>query len=418
MTRTVHAPPAGSQRLLEMVPPGEARLGFAAHTERYGPLLLRGYGGPRGPKPLIDMVARADLRGRGGASFPLAVKLRTVAERRRGSAYVLVNGGESEPPSHKDALLLCRVPHLVLDGAVLAADAVGAHDVHIVAKAGGPHAAVAAALAERDAGPVRIRLHTAPTAYVATEESALIGWLDGGKPLPTFSPPPAVVGLRGRPTVVNNVETLAHLALIARYGADWYRQVGAGSTRGTLLLTVGGSVARPGVLEVAFGTRLGDVLRPAEPSGRPAAVLVGGWFGAWLPMPRAAEVALDPAELAAAGTGVGAGVLHVLAADDCGLRHTAEIVWWLAGQNAGQCGPCFNGLPAIAAAMSDLAAGRATQQLLTRLHRWCDLVTGRGACHHPDGVARLVRSALRVFADDVRRHERGQSCPPPRGARS
>ncbi len=408
MTVTISRAPVGTTRLLELLPSPSAAVDLRTHRARYGELPLRGYGGPRGPQPLADTVAKADLRGRGGAGFPLAVKMRAVAQRPGGRATVVANGAESEPLSRKDALLLTCLPHLVLDGAVLAADAVGADVIHLVVPDGAPYHAAAAALAQRR-DPVAVELHRAPPGYVASQDTALARWLGGGPALPTFTPPlPVHSGVRGRPTLASNVETLAHLALVARYGAAWYREVGSGSTAGTLLVTVDGAVGRPGVLEVPFGAPVADVLAAAQPDPDARALLIGGWFGGWVPTPRAATLTLDPQVLRDAGTGLGAGVLYLLAPTQCGVSYTAATTSWLAGQNAGQCGPCVNGLPAIAEALQALADGRAGSGVLERLERWCGLVTGRGACRHPDGVARFVSTALATFADEVAHHGRGR----------
>jgi len=406
-------PPTGAVRLLEMV--ADHPVGHVEHRARYGSLPLRGFGGPRGPMLLADTAARARLTGRGGAGFPLATKLRAVATQPRGPAVVVANGAEGEPASRKDRTLLGRVPHLVLDGAVLAADAVGADTVHVCVHPGPAVAVVTHAVAERGrAGvdPVFIQVHEVPGRYVASQETALIGWLGGGPALPTFTPPrPSERGVRGRPTLVSNVETLAQLALLARYGERWYAEVGTPEAPGSVLLTVGGAVARPAVQEVAYGTRLGTVLDDAGAGGL-AAVLLGGYFGSWLPMPDAGDLEIAPETLRAAGAALGAGVILALPRGGCGLADTARIVTWLADQNAGQCGPCVNGLPAIAGALDALAAGRADRELVHRLRHWLTRVERRGACQHPDGVARLVRSTLQVFDAEVQRHLRGDRCAP------
>jgi NADH:ubiquinone oxidoreductase subunit F (NADH-binding) len=136
-------------------------------------------------------------------------------------------------------------------------------------------------------------------------------------------------------------------------------------------------------------------------------VLVGGYAGTWLPLPWAAELPLTRRDLHAAGAGLGAGVLAVLPMGRCGLAETAHLATWLAGENAGQCGPCVNGLPAIAAALRALANRTHDRDTVDRLRRWTSMVTGRGLCHHPDGVAGLVRSALRVFQPELTEHLAG-----------
>jgi NADH:ubiquinone oxidoreductase subunit F (NADH-binding) len=202
---------------------------------------------------------------------------------------------------------------------------------------------------------------------------------------------------------VLNVETLAHIALIARFGSRWYRSAGTPGARGTALVTVSGAVSRPGVREVPLGTPLGEVLRrcglqPAQ------AVLTGGYFGGWLPLPAAGQVPVTPESLRAAGGALGAGVLAVLTEGACGLAETARLTAFLAGQSAQQCGPCRNGMPALAEALDWIAFGQAGPEIAGRAQELTRLISGRGACHLPDGAALLVRSALSVFAADLRAH--------------
>ena len=415
----VSAVVAGPAGLPRMLPPVPVR-GLGAHDERYGPVRLRG-------AVLVDEVERSGLTGRGGAAFPAGRKLRSVAERarppglpglsgRRG-AVLIANGVESEPASAKDASLLARAPHLVLDGVVLAAGAVSAEQAYLCVSRPGQAAALSAAVAERvGRDPVPVAVTVVPERYVASEESALVHYLNGGPAVPLLTPPrPFERGVRGRPTLVSNVETLANVALISRYGADWFRSLGVSSAPGSALVTISGAVRRPGVYEIALGMPLRDVLALA--GGMDAAlqaVLAGGYFGSWLPAGTALNAAASAAGLRAAGASLGAGVLLVLPAGGCGLAETARVVRYLAGQSAGQCGPCLNGLPEIAAVMEQAAFGSATGRVLRAVRNLSGLVEGRGACHLPDGVARLVASALRVFADDVRRHQRGP-CPGARG---
>ena len=405
------AGPAGLPRVL---PPAPVR-GLRAHDERYGPVRLRG-------EELTGEVERSGLTGRGGGAFPAGRKLRSVAERagRRG-AVLVANGMESEPLSAKDASLLARSPHLVLDGIALAAGAVSAGEAHLCVGRPGQADALSAAIAERagrDRIPVTVTV--VPDRYVASEESALVHHLNGGPALPLFVPPrPFERGVQGRPTLVANVETLANVALIARYGAGWFRSVGTPEAPGSALVTVSGAVRRPGVYEIALGTPLGDVLAlagdaPAAPStpatpGGVQAVLAGGYFGSWLAGRRALDVPASGPALRAAGASFGAGILLVLPPGGCGLAETARIVRYLAGQSAGQCGPCRYGLPEIAAGLEEIAfgGGAASRRALRALRELFGLVEGRGACHLPDGAVRLAVSGLRVFAEDVRCHERG-----------
>jgi NADH:ubiquinone oxidoreductase subunit F (NADH-binding) len=372
----------------------------------------------RGEHPLIGAAARAGLTGRGGAGFPTATKMRAAARAKRPGRVVVANGMESEPASAKDKVLLQLAPNLVLDGIVLAAEAVGADEAHLcVAESPAARDRALRALVEerRDRGLDRIdiRVHTAPHQYVASEASALVNWLGGGEAKPTTTPPrTAERGVRGLPTLVDNIETLAHLALIARYGSDWFRSRGTPESPGTMLVTLAGAVAAPGVYEVEPGSALPEILALGGAARGAQAVLVGGYFGTWLPMAHAAVFDYSRASLARAGAGFGAGVLAVLPGESCGLAETARILEYLASHSAGQCGPCRFGLPATAEDFSRLAFdGRLGQGARVRLERNIGLLPGRGACKHPDGAAHLAASALRAFAPDVRRHLQAGPCP-------
>ena len=368
-------------------------LAYDRHLAVHGPL-------PDAGSELIAEVAAAGLRGRGGAGFPSAVKLAAVAEGSR--PVVVVNGTEGEPMSGKDRALLRRVPHLVLDGAQAAARAVGAKRVLVVASAA-ENAVLAAALSERRGGP-RFTLTDRAPGYVAGEETAVLAHLEGRAPRPRVTPPrPAERGYRGRATLVQNVETLAHLGLIARHGADWFREVGTADRPGTTLVTLSGSVRRPGVYEVPSGITLGELQQLAHPSEAVRALLVGGYFGAWLPSD-ATGLALDDASLRPHAAAVGAGVIVVLGQQACPVAETARLTRYLAGESAGQCGPCVHGLGALAEVVERFASGRTSPGDGERLVRWIDMVRGRGACAHPDGAARMLSSAVREFRRELEDH--------------
>jgi NADH:ubiquinone oxidoreductase subunit F (NADH-binding) len=385
------------------------------HADRYGPLPQRRHGFGRHDGMLADAVAEAGLTGRGGAGFPTGTKIGAVA-RRRGPAVVVANGMESEPASEKDQALLARAPHLVLDGAVLAAEAVRADVVHLCLARSRPWQLeqLAAAIADRRAArldSVHIELHDVPHRYVASEETALVHWLNGGEARPLNTPPrPFERGVGRRPTLIDNVETLAHVALIARYGPDWFRQAGTADAPGTMLATICGAVDGPGVYEIELGTPVAAALALAGASAQARAVLVGGYFGAWHDLAAVAGLPLASQARPQAGVAPGAGVLAVLPAGGCGLTETARVLGYLAAQSAGQCGPCVFGLAAIADDFAQLASGHARGQVLDRLDRRLGVVNGRGACRHPDGATRLAASALAAFAADARAHAQRRPC--------
>ncbi|HEY7100780.1 MAG TPA: NADH-ubiquinone oxidoreductase-F iron-sulfur binding region domain-containing protein [Mycobacteriales bacterium] len=371
-------------------------------------------GPPLGPRPAgVDVeaaVAAAGVVGRGGGGFPTARKLAAVRGRRR-TPVLVANAAEGEALSAKDATLLARAPHLVLEGIVLAARSVGAREAYLCLPAGPPPAAVHDALRRHDLAGVTVRPVAVPDRYVASEESALVQLLSGGPALPTSRPPrPAERGVHGAPTLVLNVETLAGVALAVHCGPQRYRAVGDPAEPGTLLVTVAGAVPAPGVVELPTGTPAGTALAAAG-AVDVGAVLTGGYGGAWLPGEAVRSAPLTHAGMRAAGGVLGPGILAVLPRHACGPAETAAVARYLAGQSAGQCGPCVFGLPDIAGALeAAVAGGLHAAAALAAVRRWTATLPGRGACRHPDGAARLVASALRVFAADLSAHVAGRPC--------
>jgi len=384
--------------------------GLAAHRDRVGPA-------PRpGAEALVEMAREVNLRGRGGAGFPFAIKLAAAARRR---AVVVVNASEGEPASHKDAALMMRAPHVVLDGAAAVAHALGTREVHIVVPTELPslRLIVENALRERQAAGewrkagerLHVRLHNSQAAFVAGQAQAVLQLLAGRENLPvTAWKPAAVSGHRGRPTLLSNAETFAQLGHLARSGSAGYAAHGTADEAGTTLLTLRGDGDDPEVREVAFGTPLADVLSRAE-MRRP--LLLGGYHGTWLKPAQLRGLTVSRDAIAAAGATLGAGVMLPLSAGLCPLVRTVELVEYLAGQSAGRCGPCRNGLPAMAEELRALVDGGGS---VRRVEELCGLVVRRGACAHPDGTARLVASTLSRFGDEVDAHSMG-TCLGPEG---
>jgi NADH:ubiquinone oxidoreductase subunit F (NADH-binding) len=411
-------PAPDARRLLKGMPADGRPLTLAGHLAVHGPLEAQRWD----PADVVATVEAAGLLGRGGGRYALAAKLAQVAAAARPwrRPLVVVNAGSTEPAVRKDRVLVEHAPHLVLDGLAVAAHCVGAREAVVWLHRGQSSsvASVQLALDERaggsPAGP-RTRVVQGPPRYVAGEASATVRYLSGGPARPSTTPPHATGrGVDGRPTLVVNAETLAHLALVARHGPAWFRAVGPSDEPGTVLVTVAGAVGVPGVVEAAVGTSLSDLVSACggwscvQP---PAGVLVGGYAGAWVPSYLATTTTFSRTGLAAVGAEPGAGLLHVLSPSACVAAETARLATWLARESAGQCGPCVNGLPAMAAAAHELAAGGpGAAAAAQRLERWTAMVEGRGACHHPDGVVRLVRSLLRSLPDEVDRHTRGPGC--------
>lgn len=347
----------------------------------------------RSRRELLAEIEASGLTGRGGAAFPTARKLATVARAHR--PVVVVNGVEGEPASWKDKVLLAQNPHLVVDGAVVAARVVGAHEVTFAVGRGNRSVRthLERALAERSDG-VEVHLETVPDRFVAGEESALLNFLNGGPAKPTLEKP------YERGVLVQNVETLASVGLVARHGAAWFRQRGTADEPGTVLVTVLGAVRTPGVAEVELGTTFREVLqRFGGLTAFPHALLVGGYFGTWVRAHDVLDLPLTNVALRPLGARLGARTIAVLPLDACGVAESARVLRYLANESAGQCGPCVFGIPAMADAFERLD--------VDRLRRLAPLVAERGACAHPTGATRFAASAAGVFADEIERHRAG-----------
>ncbi|MEO6702570.1 MAG: NADH-ubiquinone oxidoreductase-F iron-sulfur binding region domain-containing protein [Jatrophihabitantaceae bacterium] len=355
---------------------------------------------------LLHDLDRSYLTGRGGGHFPVSVKAQSAL--RAGPGGVLVaNGSESEPASAKDHALLWLRPHLVLDGLAAMAELIEATDAVLWLHEGDPDLldVLTRALAERRrAGLDRIvpQLALAPQHYLSGESSAIVRSLAGGPTLPAFTRVPASSsGVHGRPTLVHNVETLARIALIQRYGsaapdstlytviAEGNRQVVEADQRWTVAELIGSVTGR---------------------SAGYQAVLVGGYGGRWMRWSAVAGVGASHAAMAAHGINSGAGVLLPIRSDECGLWQASQIASYLAESSARQCGPCLFGLRAVADILDELVEGAARERDLSRLQRYRAEIAGRGACRHPDGALGMVASAMDVFADDVDEHLRLGSC--------
>jgi NADH:ubiquinone oxidoreductase subunit F (NADH-binding) len=388
-------------------PPGRPALDLRAHLRRHGQVPYRGR-----PGQLIEDVRAAGLTGRGGGAFPLHRKLSAVLAAP-GRPVVVANGAEGEPASSKDKALLLLNPHLVLDGIQLAAEATGASDavLYVTLDAEKAHWLSNLIAQRRNAqlDRLEVRLLAAPPQFLAGQESALVRRISGGPALPAFTPRRVSErGVEGNPTLVSNVESLAHLSLVARYGPAWFRGAGTPDEPGTMICTLHQPDGRVDLTEAALGTPLADLL-DLRTAG---AVLIGGYHGAWLTAATAARLTLSNQALRRHGATVGAGVLAALPAGRCGLAETAGVARYLALESAGQCGPCRNGLPRIAAALVDLAdvtgGRRPDPALVADLDRWSGLVYKRGACAHPDGTVRFVTSALRTFESEITAHRQGR----------
>lgn len=358
---------------------------------------------------LLEAIDRSGLLGRGGAAFPLAVKLRTVRDNGLAgpSPVVLANGEEGEPSSIKDRWLLRNRPHLVLDGLRLAARIVGSARAFVyVSDAPSAHA-VDAALATAPLGDLTVTVVTVDPGYVAGEETAAVRAVNGGPAKPTDKPPrPFEEGVGGAPTLVSNVETLANLPFIHRHGSDAFRGHGTSASPGTFLATVTGAGEPAALYELPHGTPITALLeRHGVATGDVRGVLMGGYFAGLLNR-EVLDATLDHESMRRLNSGLGCGAVALIT-DECPVAVAASVLSYFDRENAGQCGSCFNGTAAMAAVASALRDGTATDEDLTRLERWSVVLRGRGACATIDAAANVAASLLRAFPTDVTRHLSG-----------
>jgi NADH:ubiquinone oxidoreductase subunit F (NADH-binding) len=399
---TVTTWPGCASRLLGEEP-GHTREDYASYRA------LGGYRDLAVPDELLNEVELSGLQGRGGAAFPLGVKVRAVRRNGRaaGGAAVVANGEEGEPASIKDRWLLRHRPHLVLDGLRLAAAMVATKRTYVYVS--DPEAAhsVETALTELEPGAlgdITVELCNVDPTYIAGEETAVTRFINGGPAKPSDKPPrPFEAGVGGRPTLVSNVETLANLPYLQRHGSAEFRSLGTSLSPGTFLMTLTGAGRSPGLYEIPHGLPFADLLalHGVSPE-RVRGALLGGYFAGLLNR-AVLDVTLDHETLRGLGSGLGCGAIAVIT-DDCPFTVTPSVLAYFDRENAGQCGSCFNGTAAMAAVAGALRDGAATAEDLNRLQRWSATLRGRGACATLDAATNVAASLLDQFPSEVAQH--------------
>jgi NADH-quinone oxidoreductase subunit F len=361
----------------------------------------------RGPAWLCDEVEASGLRGRGGAAFPTIRKWRLAADAEGGEKYIVANGGEHEPGSNKDRHLVERHPHAVLEGLLCAGLATGASKgyLYLIEDMDGPRRSAEMAVREAEqAGllPFPVEIHLGPTTYVAGEETAALNSIEGQPAKPRKKPPfPGEAGLFGKPTTVNNTETLAHVAWIAREGSAPFAAIGTAESKGTLLFTLGDEVNRPGVYELPFGASYRDLIE-----GCGGGVRDGKSIRAILPAMSAPflhasllDVPIGYETLAAHGSGPGCGGVRIVTEDTDVVAMTIEIAEFFMKEQCGQCPPCRMETNQFVHILKAVQAGKGPgyDAKLTRLATFS---RRKGHCSLIEMAAAPVVSALSVFADD------------------
>ncbi|MFJ3302269.1 NADH-ubiquinone oxidoreductase-F iron-sulfur binding region domain-containing protein [Streptomyces sp. NPDC086549] len=388
------------------------RLDLPMHLKVHGPLE------PLGGEKLAQLSERINLKGRGGAGFPFHKKLRSVADaaiKRGVRPVVVVNGSEDEPACRKDTVLINRAPHLILDGALLCAEALGARTLVVGVTRESTQRSMEAALAERGLSngrrsALKAFVQRNPVRMVTGAAASLIRSIDGGPAIPPGRKTSASQnGVGGVPTLLSNAETFAQLAIAARIGPERYGNTGLYDEPGTVMLTVSGAVARPMVIEVPTGVPLRYVLQLAGAPPVPQGVLTGGYHGKWIDAATVNEAIVSRNSLDAVGGALGAGAILPITQETCPLGESLRVAQWLAEESAGQCGPCYLGLPAAARGMEDILNGGGPAAL-EALKQVAKNVKRRGACSHPDGSAMFLESTIKAFTDDLAAHVLGNGC--------
>jgi NADH:ubiquinone oxidoreductase subunit F (NADH-binding)/ferredoxin len=391
------------------------RLDIAMHLKVHGSLE------PMTGERLAKLAEEIKLTGRGGAGFPFGKKLRSVAKaaiRRGVRPVVVVNGSEGEPPCRKDTVLMNRAPHLILDGALLAAEALGARNLVVVVTRDSTENSMRAAIAERGlsekptrrGNQLRVQIQRNPERMVSGEASSVIRSINGGPSLPPGRRTRAAEsGVANLPTLLSNAETFAQIAFAARSGSERYGATGLPNEPGTVMLTLSGAVSRPMVIECPTGVPLRYVLQLAGAPPMPQGVLTGGYHGDWMDAMGAGNALISKESMKQNGGALGAGAILPIGPETCPLGEALKVAQWLAAESAGQCGPCKLGLPAAASGLADIINGGGPAAL-EALREIIGAVRGRGVCKHPDGSARFFNSTLSAFTDDLAAHVLNGGC--------
>jgi NADH:ubiquinone oxidoreductase subunit F (NADH-binding) len=378
---------------------------------------------------VVKLVSDAGLRGRGGAGFPTGKKWAFTREAPEQPRYLIMNGGEDEPGSKKDRVLMENVPHLVIEGVILSAYAIGAEKAYLYINAQYETAikSITDALSEaKSAGywgenilgssfSLDIEIVPAPHNYVAGEDTAVIEVIEGKKAWPREKPPfPVTVGLFGKPTSVNNVETLANVAPIVLHGADWYRKFGTAESPGTMIFALDEDVNRPGVYELPFGTPLRHLIEECggglKTGKKIKAVMPASPSCAFLP-PEKIDTPLDHNSMREAGAGIGCGVIRLVGEGECIVEEVLRIAEFFAAESCGQCPACRMETSTLAMMMKKVQQGQGGKPILEQFGKILAFNKGKGFCNLINMPGPPIESALKLFPGDFEAHLSTGKCP-------
>ena len=374
------------------------------------------------PEEVIKIVSDAGLRGRGGAGFPTGKKWAFTRECPEQPHYLILNGGEDEPGSRKDRMLMENLPHLVIEGVILSAYAIGASKAYLYINANYEAAteSITDALTEaKTAGcwgdnvlgsnfNLDIELTPAPHNYVAGEDTAAIEVIEGKKAWPRQKPPfPVTVGLFGKPTSVNNVETLANVAPIILHGAQWYRKFGMPDSPGTMIFSLNDDVNRPGIYELPFGTPLRYLIEECgggiKGGKKIKAIMPAAPSSAFLP-PDKIDTSLDPNSMREAGSALGCGVVRLFSEGTCMVEEILKISEFFTVESCGQCPACRMETNTLTALLKKVQQGQGGRPILEQFSKVLAFNKGKGFCNLIAMPGPPIESALKLFPADFEAH--------------
>ena len=382
------------------------------------------------PQRIIAQIKDAHLRGRGGAGFPTGLKWEKVFHHRVSERYFVCNAGEHEPGTFKDRYLLLHYPHQVLEGCLIAAYTIKAKGAYIYINHEFEEQRINFKLAMEQARSqgllgknilgtgydLEIEVFEGYGSYVAGEETAMLESMQGRPAMPKQKPPfyPTEFGLHGKPTLVNNVETLSNIPHILRNGADWFGQVGTEKNPGTMLFSLSGAVNRPGVYELPLGTPLRSLIEGCGggiPEGRGIKAVFPGGPSFAMVGPDQLDLPMDFDSLKKAGTGLGSAGVIVVDDATCMVEQTLNLSQFFEVESCGQCPPCRIGTGELASLVAKIEKGEGTQKDLDQMLQVCGFVKGTGFCTLVTGASILVQHSLRLFRDEFEEHIKLQRCP-------
>jgi NADH-quinone oxidoreductase subunit F len=406
----------------------DGREGLAQYRARGGyEALAKAIKAP--PEEVIQVISDAGLRGRGGAGFPTGKKWQFTRQAPEQPRYLVLNGGEDEPGSKKDRVLLENVPHLIIEGTVIGAYAIGASAAYLYINANYDVAteciknALTEAKAEGYWGAnvlgsnfaLEIELVSAPHNYVAGEDTAVLEVIEGKKAWPRQKPPfPVTVGLFGKPTSVNNVETLANVAPIVLKGAAWYRGFGTAESPGTMIFSLNDDVNRPGVYELPFGTPLRYLIEECgggiKGGKKIKAIMPAAPSAAFLPADKL-DTPLDHASMRDAGSALGCGVVRLVAEGACIVEEVVKIAEFFAAESCGQCPACRMETNTLTMLLKKAQQGQGGQAVLDQCGKVLAFNKGKGFCNLIAMPGPPIESALQLFPEDFAAHLATGKCP-------